>query len=97
MKKLDIQAKEWFDAKNGNSYFSALITVDYLLPNEKSFSIPFQYGYGNQYEYEALKVLQSKKMAPNSYNSLHRFCAENEIELNSNILKNCTKKQVKTL
>lgn len=96
MKTLDIQAKEWFDTKNGNSYFSALVTVDYLLPTEKKFSIPFQYGYGNQFEFEALKVLQSEKMAPTSYNSLSRFCANNQTELNSNMKKNCTLKQVKT-
>lgn len=93
MKTLDIQAKQWHDSKNGNSYFSALITIDYLLSTEKNFSIPFQYGYGNQFEFEALKVLQIKNLIPTNYAVLSRFCADNKTELNSNIKRNCTKKE----
>ena len=33
MKTLDINAREWFDKVNGNSYFSAQIVVDYDLPS----------------------------------------------------------------
>ena len=62
MKTLNIQAKEWFDSLNGNSYFSANITIDNGLETEQSFYIPFTYGYENHYkdfsfEYLIKKVL----------------------------------------
>ena len=56
-KTKDIQAKEWFDKVNGNSYFSGIITVDFGLETEKTFKMPFQYGYGSQYESVAKQIL----------------------------------------
>ena len=44
---IDIQAKEWFDKVNGNSYWSAEVTVNFGLNNTFSFDVGFQYGYGN--------------------------------------------------
>jgi len=58
MKTLDINAKEWFDKVNGNSYFSASIVIDYDLPTYKKYFLPFQYGYGEQYLWKTLKHLQ---------------------------------------
>jgi hypothetical protein len=34
IKTIDIQAKEWFDRINGNSYFSAIITINFGLEEE---------------------------------------------------------------
>jgi hypothetical protein len=51
-----IEAREWFDKVNGNSYFSARIWVD----GEVVGVLPFQYGYGNQHEYEAQRWLISE-------------------------------------
>ena len=50
-------AKEWRDKVYGNSYFSARIenTVE-----NKVYALPFQYGYGDQYRYEAVKKLQEE-------------------------------------
>ena len=60
-----IIAKEWFDKVNGNSYFSARIFID-----GKVLYLPFQYGYGNQYEQEALKELKKHVAIPEEVTSL---------------------------
>ena len=52
-KSLFIEGREWFDKSGGNSYFSARIWVD----GEIVGVLPFQYGYGDQYQYEAQKWL----------------------------------------
>lgn len=62
IKTIDIQAKEWFDKVNGNSYFAGQIIVDYGMPSEKIFKMPFQYGYGTQYEQEAFDVLNKENI-----------------------------------
>ena len=58
MKTLDINAKEWFDKVNGNSYFSAQIIIDYDLPTYQKYFLPFQYGYGDSFQWQSLKHLQ---------------------------------------
>lgn len=54
MTTYQIIAKEWFDKVNGNSYFSAQVFND----NKLVGSIPTQYGYGDTYRHEALKLLE---------------------------------------
>lgn len=58
MKTLDINAREWFDKINGNSYFSAEIVIDYGLPTHKKYFLPFQYGYGDSFQWQSLAYLQ---------------------------------------
>ena len=52
-RSLFIEGREWFDKINGNSYFSARIWVD----GGQVAILPFQYGYGDQFIYEAQKKL----------------------------------------
>jgi hypothetical protein len=52
-KSLFVEGREWFDKVNGNSYFSARIWVD----GGQVAILTFQYGYGDQYLYEAQKKL----------------------------------------
>lgn len=59
LKTIDIQAKEWFDRINGNSYFDCLVTFNFGLPSQRQFMCPFQYGYGNQYEHAATEVIKA--------------------------------------
>ncbi len=59
-RSLFIEAREWFDKVNGNSYFSARVWID----GEVVGVLPFQYGYGNQFEYEAQKWLLSEGYLP---------------------------------
>jgi len=37
MKTIDINAKEWFDKINGNSYFAGTITLDFGMKTEETF------------------------------------------------------------
>lgn len=43
--------RRWFDRVNGNSYFTALVTVPCEDGVKRSFLLPFQYGYGSHPEY----------------------------------------------
>lgn len=52
-RSLFVEGREWFDKVNGNSYFSARIFVD----GGQVAILPFQYGYGDQFLYEAQKKL----------------------------------------
>lgn len=58
-----VHGKTWFDKANGNSYFSAKIYVD----GEQVAFLPFQYGYGDQYEYEASQVLRGLGLLPEGF------------------------------
>ena len=57
IKTLEIHGKEWFDRVNGNSYNSVQVFVNEGMKNAFSFSIPFQYGYGNYFEQSAIEHL----------------------------------------
>jgi len=52
-RSLFIEGREWFDKSGGNSYFSARIWVD----GGQVAILPFQYGYGEQYLFEAQRKL----------------------------------------
>jgi len=58
IKTIDIQGREWFDKTDGNSYFSARVTVNYGMKDAITFFIEFEYGYGDSYIYAAIKILQ---------------------------------------
>ena len=60
IKTIDVNASEWFDKMNGNSYFSMNVTINYGLKNESTFYVPMQYGYGIQYKHEAFKEIQKR-------------------------------------
>jgi len=97
LKTLDVQAKEWFDRQNGNSYFSALVTLNYGLADEERHPVQMQYGYGSQFETAALETLQtlfprarSLKKSP-----LWRWCQDHRVILRTSKEENCGKRDVK--
>ena len=96
---IDLQAKEWFDKVNGNSYFAAIITLNFGTDTERALAIPFQYGYGNQYETEALNTLQSEGYISSTLGvySLQSFCRENNIILRSSKKDKCLKRELTAL
>lgn len=97
IKTIDIQAKEWFDKVNGNSYFSAIVTVNFGLEDEKSVNVPFQNGYDDGYKYESLRQLQTDGLLPDGpIYSPSRYCQDNNIALRASKITNCTKSQVKS-
>lgn len=55
MQTLQIIGKLWNDG--ANTYHSAEIICDYSLPTEKTFYVPFSYGYENQYIHNSIKLL----------------------------------------
>ena len=73
IKTLDINARSWFDKVNGNSYFSGQIVINYGLENEKRFFMPFQYGYGDQYLWEALNTLKRENIIPENISVLYQL------------------------
>jgi len=95
---IDVNAKEWFDNRNGNSYFAGTITLNYGEKTEETILMPFQNGYGSQYEEEAKAILtqQNKISADYGLNLLHH-CKENNIILRSSIHENCLKRELKQI
>ena len=97
LKTIDINAKEWFDSVNGNSYFSSKVTLNYGLHNEKSIKLPFQYGYEDAYIDQSL--YQVGMLFPRSY-WYDKFLQKRDItsrykiKIHNSIIKNCKKSQL---
>ena len=90
---ITINVKEWFDKVNGNSYFAGTIQVD-----DKEYLIPFQYGYGTQFEQEAKNLLTEFNVISCEYGqNLRRYCLDNEIEYGAFIQAKCKKKELKEI
>lgn len=95
IKTIDVHAKEWFDKINGNSYFSAKVIFNYGSNNPESFLIPFQYGYGSQYQTETLNQLVKKEIFPDrKYYNLHTACEDNSIVLRTSKETGCNKRDL---
>jgi len=58
-----VEAREWFDKVNGNSYYSARIYVDSRLVHITGMT----YGYEYQFEHDAARVLASRGYIPEEY------------------------------
>ena len=96
IKTIDINAKEWFDRINGNSYFSAQITINYGMKTAKAFSLPFQYGYGSHYLDISMKALIEKGFIKNAREreAIWQYCNDNKIILRYSKEENCLKRDV---
>ena len=96
MKTLDIQAKEWFDGINGNSYFSARVTVDFGLDTVEEFKLPYQYGYGEMYLQMTLELLTREGFIPTCpMMALWSWCRDNGVILRTNKEEGCLKRDMK--
>lgn len=49
--------RKWRDNINGNTYFSVLVQIPCGADGYRRISIPFQYGYGDQWMHETMSVL----------------------------------------
>ena len=95
---IDVIAKEWFDNGFGNSYFAGTITINNATETEETFLMPFQYGYGSQYENEAKKILTEFNVISADYGlSLYSYCKENNIILKGGKDLNCLKRDLKQI
>ncbi len=96
IKTIDIQAKEWWDKTNGNSYFSAQITVNFGLDDQKTYWLPFQYGYGDHYTYAAKQALVKLGVIDaDDRTGLWAWCKGNSVIYRYSKQENCLKADCK--
>ena len=96
IKPIDVQAKEWFDKINGNSYFAGAVIINLGMDSEKAYSMPFQYGYGDQYRHEAFETLKNAGVLDikNDREQLRQYAERNEIIVRYSIQRNCKKREL---
>ena len=95
VKTIDIQAKEWFDKVNGNSYFSARVTVNFGTKTEKTIFIPWEYGHGDQYKYTAFQALnKAKYIKKDEKTPIWQFVQDNGIIIRTHKIENCKKREM---
>ena len=100
VKTIDINAKEWFDRINGNSYFSASICVNFGMPDQTSTFLPFQYGYGSHYvdmaakELDKLGYITLEKYNNGGSERLWQYCNTHKIILRQSKQENCKKRDL---
>lgn len=103
IKTIDVNAKEWFDKVNGNSYFSGQIHINFGIHNltYKRYVMPFQYGYGDHYVDMAFQQLIKKEKliamtrhTNGSWGHLWSYCMDNNIILRTNIQRGCKKREL---
>ena len=98
LKTIDINAKEWHDKINGNSYFSSDVILNYGMNSQETIKVPFQYGYGDHYIYQSLREIQ--KLFPKSKcyreNLLGKYQIQDEykIIIRNSIKTNCLKREL---
>jgi len=93
---LDINALEWRDKVNGNSYFAGEIIVNMgMKRSERCFFMPFQYGYGSQYENEAINVLFNEKIIDEKLTWPHQLREKYGTLVRSFIRRGCLKRELK--
>ena len=103
IKTIDVNAKEWFDRVNGNSYFSGTIIINYGMKDQTELTMPFQYGYGDMYMQIAREMLWQytftgkNKPEINQNYPLTMQCRANNIILRHNIQTGCKKKEVENV
>lgn len=91
LKTIDVQAKEWFDKVNGNSYCSIRVVLNYGMDNEETLLVRFTYGYGDYYKQAATEAINN--YFNTDYHALHDSKLNNVI-IRSSIKRNCRKKDV---
>jgi len=101
IRTIDIHAKQWFDKVNGNSYFSARVTLNFGHKSVKTISLPFQYGYGDHYRDMAFQELiqlgifkDAIKHNNGSTEGLHSYCERHKITMRYNKQTDCLKRDV---
>lgn len=103
IKTIDVSANSWFDKVNGNSYFSAVVTINFKMEDQKQIYLGFQYGYGEQYVSETMAQLVARgfinverKEGRNGGGlpSLWRWCEENKVILRKTKFEGCKKREL---
>ncbi len=97
IKTIDIIVKEWFDRINGNSYFSANITINFNKKNQVKIYVPFTYGYGSHSEHVCFNKIKKdlncfKAIDKNTsyWNAYNKY----KIDYRYNKIENCLKRDL---
>jgi hypothetical protein len=88
---IDINAKEWFDRINGNSYFAGSIVLNFGQDSEIEFFMEFQYGYGDYYIQKAMEILYDRMLVGSKYTTELK---NRGIILRTNMQRNCKKREL---
>ena len=98
IKTIDVNAKEWFDRINGNSYFSGTVIIDFGTNTQINYIMNPQYGYGDHYIDMAFQLLIQREVIEYNDNTCNtrmgRYCEQNNIILRTNIQRGCLKREV---
>lgn len=95
IKAIEVNAKEWFDRTNGNSYFAGNIYIEFDNYRVVEITMPFQYGYGTHYQQEAKATLTQFNYISTEYGeSLKTYCERNNIKYRTNFKENCLKREL---
>lgn len=66
-----IKGAKWWDKINGNTYNSVIVKD---LKTNKEYRLPYEYGYGNSFEYRAVQYIEENivnyKLSYTNYNTL---------------------------
>jgi len=100
LKTVHVTGLEWRDTVNGNSYFALEILLNQDASNKPQISIkiPLQYGYEEQYLYEANRIIRSQfRMSKWYKEKFNLFHAQQiyKFKLEYYKIKNCTKQRIK--
>jgi len=66
---------KWFDKVNGNTYHSVRIT---RCADGAIIAAPFQYGYGDQWQWTAIEIMLNSSWLPSKYNKDNSYLFERE-------------------
>jgi hypothetical protein len=91
IKTIDIQAREYWDKVNGNSYFNADISINFGMNNQTRIHIPLE--YGSDYQTATRNILNQLKYI-NTAEPLWAYCRENNIILRTNKQEGCKYKEL---
>ncbi len=98
IKTIDLNAKEWFDKVNGNSYFSGNIVINFGMKSQNTLEMLFQYGYDESYVQVATEVLAAEWnryiVLDHEHQPLWSYCRENNIILRTFKQDNCLKRDL---
>lgn len=95
IKAIEVNAKEWFDRTNGNSYFAGNIYIEFDNHRVVEITMPFQYGYGTHYQQEAKATLTQFNYISAEYGeNLKTYCERNNIKYRTNFKDNCLKREL---
>ena len=89
IKVINIQAKEWFDKRYGNTYSSLGVRAYYDNNNSVYLHRPSRYGHDSTYYQETLQLMKEEGLIINEdeFTSLSNYCQDEDIILITNTEK----------